>query len=81
VYRRGKGLIVILIHPKLLFGFKHAEERQIEGLENICCVRGKCDTFDVILTQKPEYLRSDMSTAVESLYCCIVDSASLRCRI
>jgi hypothetical protein len=27
-------------------------------------VRGKCDSFDVIFTQKPEYLRSDMDTSV-----------------
>jgi heterodisulfide reductase subunit A-like polyferredoxin len=64
VYHRGKGLITILIHPKLLFRFKHTEEREVEGLENICCVRGKCGNFDVIVTQKPEYLRSDMGTAV-----------------
>jgi hypothetical protein len=64
VYRRGKGLIVILIHPKLLFRFEHTEEREVEGPENICCVQSKCDNFDVIFTQKPEYLRSDMGTAV-----------------
>jgi hypothetical protein len=27
-------------------------------------VRGKCDNFDVIFTQKPEYLRSDLGTTV-----------------
>jgi hypothetical protein len=64
VYRRGKGLVVIVIHSKLLFRFKHTEERELEGLENICYVRGKCANFDVIFTQKPEYLRSDMGTAV-----------------
>jgi hypothetical protein len=64
VYRRGKGFIVILIHPKLLFRFEHTEEREAEGLEDIYSMRGKCDKFDVIVTQKPEYLRSDMGTAV-----------------
>jgi hypothetical protein len=64
VYHRGKGLIIILIHPKLLFRFKHTEEREVQGLENICVVRVRCDNFDVIFTQNPEYLKSDMSTAV-----------------
>jgi hypothetical protein len=27
-------------------------------------VRGRCDNFDVIFTQRREYLRSDMGTAV-----------------
>jgi hypothetical protein len=45
VYRRGKGLIVILIHPKLLFYFKHTEEKEIEDLDNICCVRGEGDNL------------------------------------
>jgi hypothetical protein len=64
VYRCGKGLIVILIHPKLLFRFTHTEGREIDGPENICCVRGTCDNFDVIFTPKPEHLRSDMGIAV-----------------
>jgi hypothetical protein len=64
VYCRGQGLIVILIHSKPLFCFKHTEEREVEGLEDICCVRGECDNFDVIFTQKPEYLRSNMGIAV-----------------
>jgi hypothetical protein len=55
---------VILIHQKLLFRFRHTEERGFEGLENICCVRGKCGNFDVIFTQKSGCLRSDMGTAV-----------------
>jgi hypothetical protein len=52
VYRRGKGLIVILIHPKLLVRFKHTDKREVEGLENICCVRGKCGNSDVIFTHR-----------------------------
>jgi hypothetical protein len=77
VYRRGKGLIVILIHSKLLFRFEHTGEREAEDLKNIWCVWAKCDNFNVIFTQKPDYLRSDMRTAViheqhdlwTSLYC------------
>jgi hypothetical protein len=64
-----------MIHPRRLLRFKHTEERGVEGLENICCVRGKCDNFDVIFTQKPEYLRSDMGTAV------IHEQHSIRLRI
>jgi hypothetical protein len=64
VDRRAKDLIVILIHLKLFFRFKHTEEREIERLENICCVRDKYNNFDVIFTRKPEDLRSDMGTAI-----------------
>jgi hypothetical protein len=64
VYRRGKGFIVILIHAELFFRFKQTEEREAEALKNICCARGKCENFDVIFTQKSEYLRIDIGTAV-----------------
>jgi hypothetical protein len=41
LYRRGKGLVVIMVHPELLFRFEQTEEEEIEGLGNICCVRGE----------------------------------------
>jgi hypothetical protein len=45
VYRRGKGHIVTLIHPKLLFRFRHTEEKAVDGLENAYCVRGEYDNL------------------------------------
>jgi hypothetical protein len=47
VYRRGEGLIIILIYPKLLFRFTYTKEGEVEDLENISCIRGNtviCET-------------------------------------
>jgi hypothetical protein len=53
-------------HPdlsRIFFRFKHIEEGKIEGLTNICCMRGKWNSFNVVFTQKPEFLGNDMSAA------------------
>lgn len=64
VYRRFQSHIVTLIHPELFCRFEHTEEGEIEGPANICCIRGKCNNFDMIFTQKPECLANDMALRI-----------------
>jgi hypothetical protein len=64
VYGRGKSLIIVLFHPKLLLPFKNAEEGLIYGLKNVCYMQSECDKFDMVFVQKTDDLTGDMSTPI-----------------
>jgi hypothetical protein len=57
-HRHDEILVFAWFHPRLLLRFKHAEERQSQGLADGCCMPSECHNLDMAFAQKPEDLTS-----------------------
>jgi hypothetical protein len=60
VYPRDKRIVIILLHPKLIFRFTNAEEGQVQDLEDVRCVRSENDSIDMAFAWKSEDLTGDI---------------------